>query len=516
MEEKENFIEIRDLYVNFYTKAGVVKAIDGVDMEIKKGETFGLVGESGCGKSVTANCIMRLIPSPPGKIEKGEINVLYPEGIQDSLLHYVLDQFKKESNIDLGKDKKAMSKVRQACFKAMEELKAGNSTEVYLPQITSGKSGTRDLRVKLDHELLAHMSVQDVMKMSSYQLRKIRGKRISMIFQEPMSALNPVFTAGDQIAEVFLLHERNDLIHAVINRTDEQIKRLEKEGFQTGKTETETGEIKCSDCGTTVNDGQKKCPTCGGRFDRSRMKALQLSSLRRQKKTYQKMLKDPNSFEFIFKDFIPVLKNYKRPLNAEAKARAVRMLRLVRIPDPGSIVNSYPHELSGGMQQRVMIAMALACRPQLLIADEPTTALDVTIQAQILKLMRELQEQTGTSILMITHNLGVVAEMCDRVGVMYAGNIVEVGSTDSVFEEPMHPYTQGLINSIPKLNVNLTRLDIIEGSVPNLLKPPAGCRFHPRCPYAMGKCTEEKPVMKEVRPNHFVACHLFGEVKSDG
>jgi peptide/nickel transport system ATP-binding protein len=165
------------------------------------------------------------------------------------------------------------------------------------------------------------------------------------------------------------------------------------------------------------------------------------------------------------------------------------------------------------MQQRVMIAMALACKPQLLIADEPTTALDVTIQAQILKLMRDLQEQTGTSILLITHNLGVVAEVCDRVGVMYAGTIAEIGPKMDIFKEPLHPYTQGLMNSIPKVNMDMTRLETIEGSVPNLSNPPSGCRFHPRCPYAMEKCKEIKPQMVEVRPGHFTACHLYTGVR---
>jgi peptide/nickel transport system ATP-binding protein len=189
------------------------------------------------------------------------------------------------------------------------------------------------------------------------------------------------------------------------------------------------------------------------------------------------------------------------------------MLRLVRIPDPGNIVKNYPHELSGGMQQRVMIAMALACKPRLLIADEPTTALDVTIQAQILKLMRELQEEMGTTILMITHNLGVVAEVCERIGVMYAGNIVEIGATNDIFAEPLHPYTQGLINSIPSVTGTAERLEVITGSVPNLLHPPAGCRFHPRCPFAMPICSVEKPKLEGIQENHHVACHLYGKVK---
>jgi len=197
----------------------------------------------------------------------------------------------------------------------------------------------------------------------------------------------------------------------------------------------------------------------------------------------------------------------------EAGARAERMLRLVRIPDPSNVMKSYPHELSGGMQQRVMIAMALACRPKLLIADEPTTALDVTVQAQILKLMRDLQLETGTSIMLITHNLGVVAETCDRVGVMYAGTMAEIASTMDIFKNPLHPYTQGLMHLIPNISVDIERLETIEGVVPNLMEPPPGCRFHPRCPYAMEACKRIKPIMREVRPGHFAACHLFEEAK---
>jgi len=185
------------------------------------------------------------------------------------------------------------------------------------------------------------------------------------------------------------------------------------------------------------------------------------------------------------------------------------MLRLVRIPDPANVVKSYPHELSGGMQQRVMIAMALACKPRLLIADEPTTALDVTVQAQILKLMRDLQLETGTSILLITHNLGVVAETCDRIGVMYAGTMAEVGATKDIFKDPLHPYTQGLMNLLPKVHQDVERLETIEGTVPNLLNPPSGCRFHPRCPYAMAVCKHEKPKMQEIHKGHFTACHLY-------
>ncbi|HSV42826.1 MAG TPA: oligopeptide/dipeptide ABC transporter ATP-binding protein, partial [Methanomassiliicoccales archaeon] len=472
-----------------------------------------LVGESGCGKSVTANCVMRLIPTPPGKIEGGQILVRNPDGvIADLLVRHVVATFNKGSGLDIAKDKDAMVKLREACNQALIDLKHGQTVDIYLPSIIKTKSGSSDLKVSIGQDLYKQFTVQNILKMSNAQLRALRGKRISMIFQEPMAALNPVFTAGDQIAEIFLLHEMDDLIKSVISKLDAQIDNLQRTGSTVNREDLEDGEIKCPSCGLTTPSLKGKCKTCGTRFGPSRLKPLRLMRLRMQRKTYINMRKHPDDIQYQIMDWIPIVRSYRKPLKSEATGRAARMLRLVRIPDPSIVVRSYPHELSGGMQQRVMIAMALACRPQLLIADEPTTALDVTIQAQILKLMRELQEQTGTAILMITHNLGVVAEMCNRVGVMYAGNMVEVGSTLAIFDEPLHPYTQGLINSIPRLNVHMPRLEIIEGSVPNLLKPPSGCRFHPRCPYAMAICSDEKPTMKEVRPDHHVACHLFTEV----
>ncbi|MEC9488170.1 MAG: ABC transporter ATP-binding protein, partial [Halanaerobium sp.] len=298
---KDALIEVRGLQTYFYTEDGVVKAVDGVDFEIYKGETLGVVGESGCGKSVTSLSIMRLIPNPPGKIVGGDI--LF-EG--DSLL-----------------------------------------------------------------------------KKSESEMRKIRGNDISMIFQEPMTSLNPVYTVGDQIAEAIILH--------------------------------------------------------------------------------QKVSKK------------------------EAIERAVEMLRKVGIPLPEQRVNEYPHQLSGGMRQRVMIAMALSCNPKMLIADEPTTALDVTIQAQILELMNELKNEFDASIMMITHDLGVIAEVADRVAVMYAGKIVEYSDAVSIFKNPKHPYTWGLLKSIPRLDKTTERLMNIEGVVPNPLFFPDGCKFHTRCPFADDK-----------------------------
>jgi oligopeptide/dipeptide ABC transporter ATP-binding protein len=224
------------------------------------------------------------------------------------------------------------------------------------------------------------------------------------------------------------------------------------------------------------------------------------------------MQKDPDALVLRIVSRIPLLRRYEKLMKNEALKHAKKMLELVRIPDPDNIVSSFPYELSGGMQQRVMIAMALACKPQLLIADEPTTALDVTIQAQILKIIKELQKETGTSVLLITHNLGIVAETCNRVGVMYAGVMAEIGPVHSIFKEPLHPYTQGLMNSLPRLLSGVSRLETIPGNVPNLIHPPSGCRFHPRCPYAMVVCREKKPPILEIKPGHSTACHLYTEV----
>ncbi len=317
---KELLLQLDDLKTYFYTEDGVVKAVDGVTFEIYKGETLGVVGESGCGKSVTSLSIMRLIPNPPGKIEGGHI---WFEG-------------------------------------------------------------------------------EDLVSKSGSEMRKIRGNDISMIFQEPMTSLNPVFTVGDQIAEAIILH--------------------------------------------------------------------------------QKVSKK------------------------EAIEKAIEMLRKVGIPSPEKRVYEYPHQLSGGMRQRVMIAMALSCNPKLLIADEPTTALDVTIQAQILELMKELKDEFNTAIMMITHDLGVVAEVCDRVAVMYAGKVVEYSDVKTIFGRPQHPYTWGLLKSIPKLEGNPERLMTIEGVVPNPLYLPEGCKFHPRCRFATDKCRESEPEIEDLKPGHSVRC----------
>jgi oligopeptide/dipeptide ABC transporter ATP-binding protein len=322
----QRVLEIRDLKTYFFTYEGVAKAVDGVTYQLAKGEPLGVVGESGCGKSVTALSILRLIPIPPGKIVGGEI------------------LFKGKNLIDLSEE----------------------------------------------------------------EMRKIRGNRISMIFQEPMTSLNPVFTIGNQIQETIKLHQ-----------------------------------------------GLSK---------------------------------------------------------RESLEKAIEMLRLVNIPSPERCVNQYPHELSGGMRQRAMIAMSLACNPEILIADEPTTALDVTIQAQILDLLNKLKEELGMAIILITHNLGVIAETVNRVLVMYAGKIVEEAKTKTLFENPQHPYTRGLLKSIPRLGDKVrhgkVRLSEIPGVVPSLYEIPSGCKFSTRCPSVMDICEEKEPELKEIEKGHFSACWL--------
>jgi peptide/nickel transport system ATP-binding protein len=323
----ERLLDVKGLTTHFLTDEGVVRAVDGIDFHIDRGETLGVVGESGCGKSVTALSIMRLIPTPPGRIVRGEINY----------------------------------------------------------------------------------RGRNLLELPAKEMRKIRGKEISMIFQEPMTSLNPVFTVGEQIAEALRLHEH-------LGRRD-------------------------------------------------------------------------------------------------AMDRAIEMLRLVHIPNADRRAREYPHQLSGGMRQRVMIAMALSCSPKLLIADEPTTALDVTIQAQILDLLNELKAKLDMAVMLITHDMGVIAETAQRVLVMYAAQVVEEASVQDLFKEPLHPYTQGLLRSIPRIDLAANqrrRLQTIPGTVPTLrgdARP--GCRFAPRCEFAKPPHFESDPVLKEVRPGHRVACFLY-------
>ena len=318
--EKAPLLEVQGLKTYFYTDRGVAKAVDGVSFTIPHRSTLGLVGESGCGKSVTALSILRLIASPPGKMIEGSIRL---EGTELSSL-------------------------------------------------------------------------------SEEEMRQVRGNQISMIFQEPMTSLNPVFTLGDQIMEALLLHRYLD--------------------------------------------------------------------------------------------------------RHEAREQTVEMLRRVKIPSPETLIHQYPHQISGGMRQRVMIAMALVCRPKLLIADEPTTALDVTIQAQILELLEELQEEFGMSILLITHDLGIVADLADSVAIMYAGQVAEYAATRELFASPRHPYTLGLFQSRPRLGMKKERLDVIPGVVPNPIDFPQGCRFHPRCSFVAEECRQTPASLEEVAKEHGSAC----------
>ncbi len=379
-------LEIKNLKTRFNTYDGVVKALEGVNLEVKEGEIFGIVGETGCGKSVTSYSLMQLLP-------------------------------------------------RTA------EVVSGN--------------------ISLDGENITYASES--------RMREIRGGEIGMIFQDPLSALNPVMKVKDQISEVIRLHQKQELSR----RTAE------------------------------VDSGNERNP-----YILWSLIFVSLISL-----FY--LLKLENSFTDTLAKllFWSSLVGYVALPEMESKSYSARTavaemdmvvesLRQVRLPNPLQVANSYPHELSGGMQQRVMIAMALAGRPRLLIADEPTTALDVTIQSQILDLLKKLQEETGMTIVMITHDLGVVAEMCDRVAVMYAGTVVETGNASEIFSNPKHPYTQGLLSALPGES---NELSSIGGSVPDLIDPPSGCRFNPRCPIAKAHCSVDVPLLEG--EDYKVACH---------
>ncbi len=379
-------LEIKNLKTRFNTYDGVVKALEGVNLEVKEGEIFGIVGETGCGKSVTGYSLMQLLPRT-AEVVAGEI---------------ILDG---------------------------EEI-----------------TGASDSR-----------------------MRQIRGGKIGMIFQDPLSALNPVMKVKDQISEVIRQHQKEELE----NRTEK------------------------------IDSGNERNP-----YILWSLIFVSLVSLFYFLKledsftdTFAKLLFVGSLVGYVF---LPEMKSesYSARTAVAEMDMVVESLRQVRLPNPSQVANSYPHELSGGMQQRVMIAMALAGRPRLLIADEPTTALDVTIQSQILDLLKKLQKETGMTILMITHDLGVVAEMCDRVAVMYAGTVVETGNVSEIFSNPKHPYTQGLLSALPGESKELSS---IGGSVPDLLDPPSGCRFNPRCPIAKAHCSVDVPLLKG--EDYKVACH---------
>ncbi len=378
----EDMLNIENLIVNFYTYEGKVEAIDGANLNLKKGETLGLVGETGCGKSVTSLSVLVLVP-PPGKIEGGK--VLFKT---------------KNGDIDLLAEEEGF-------------------------------------------------------------LRGVRGDDISMVFQDPRGALNPVYTINDQVAEAFLHHRREELTKRTLEGLEEDIKNA--------------------------------------RGSRRSIYGI-------ERKIYRKMLKNPNALSLKVLSRIPIANRYQNRLKNEVKKEVVKILRAMKIPDPERVADMYPHELSGGMAQRVVIAMALGCSPELLLADEPTTNLDVTIQAQILELIRGLKATFGSSVIYVTHDLGVVAELCDRVAVMYAGSVVEIADVMKIFKKPFHPYTIALLESIPMPGKEFTS---IPGEVPALINPPTGCRFNPRCDKAMKICSELKPKPFEVEKEHYVACHLY-------
>ena len=383
----KDLIRIRDLSVRFYTYEGVVHAIDDLDMEIRQGETLGIVGETGSGKSMTALAILRLVPSP-GKIESGSITF-----------------FDKDSGSEV-----------------------------------------------------------ELLKLREDRMRAIRGNKISMVFQEPGAALNPVYTIGNQISEVLLLHRRRELARAAKQRVD-----------------------------SLLSDGN------------ARAAGLRRPLWRWQSRVYDKIAEQPHAIEPRLLSHVPLLRRLLGRLTHEAGLLTVNMLKDVEIPDPVRVAADYPHELSGGMKQRAVIAMALACSPELLIADEPTTSLDVTIQAQMLELFRRIKADKGASVLFITHNLGVAAEVCDRVAVMYAGRLCEVAGVEDMFLHPLHPYTRALLDAVPMPG---KELQTIPGALADALNPPPGCRFHPRCSSATPMCEQERPKLKEVGKDHMVACYL--------
>jgi peptide/nickel transport system ATP-binding protein len=379
-------IETIDLVTNFYTHEGVVKALDKVSLCVDHGCTFGLVGESGCGKSVTVRSMMRIIQEP-GKIDGGQV-LFYPQN-------------------------------------------NGNHTTM------------------------------DLLEQSEATMKGLRGDKISMIFQEPNAALNPIMSIGEQVAESFLFHRK-----------------------------------------------QEMCEQIWTNLDASSPKTNPLKRL--LKALYRLAATRPDALILKLFSKTPLLKSWENELKKEAMRRAVEMISKLSISHAEEIARRYPHNLSGGMKQRIVIAIALACNPLLLIADEATSNLDVTIQAQILDLLKDLKQNVISSILLITHDLGIVAETCDRVGVMYAGNLCEVADVKDLFNEPRHPYTRALLNAVPRFS-HEGELQSIDGNVPNLVNPPPGCRFHPRCRHAKAICKQAFPATKELGKNHQVACYLYTE-----
>jgi len=445
----DKLIETKNLYTNFYTFEGVVKALNGVGIVVRRGETYALVGESGCGKSVTVRSMMRIIRSP-GRIMDG------------SILFFPGNQTDKQESIDL-------------------------------------------------------------LRCSEFFMQKTRGNDISMIFQEAGTALNPVFTVGSQVAESFVLHRKREMLSEAING-------FGAAGVKAGQGNSTPGSRKKNFFSRTWQKWQlalfKRELAFLEQYE-SRMNEIgkQLYELEEKSsaeaaenrlilhKKQEKLTR--SDFLVVLMRKLPFLKTYRKPLEKIIQAQVISLLTKLGIPNPDNVFHRYPHELSGGMQQRIIIAIALACNPILLIADEPTSNLDVTIQAQILDLIKKLKTTQIASVLFITHDLGVVAEICDRVSVMYAGDVMETGSVQTIFSHPLHPYTKGLLHSLPKMNQTGV-LDTIPGHVPNLIAPPAGCRFHPRCPHVMDICTRVKPPVVFFSSEHSVSCYLYPQKESYG
>jgi peptide/nickel transport system ATP-binding protein len=336
-------------------------------------------------------------------------------------------------------------------------------------------------------------------------MQSIRGNDISMIFQEASTSLNPVFTIGEQVGESFLFHRLSQILKETIAELDEEIRRsrfflvqgwklLQRSLFRAELKHLEVHQDKVQIIDNRLAELEEKT-------DHRSITEKVLLQRRRERQTKK-------TFWIEILKRIPFLRRYSRRLKKTIRRHVVELLRQLGVPNPESMPNRYPHELSGGMQQRIVIAIALACHPVLLIADEPTSNLDVTIQAQIMELIKTLKKTTITSVLFITHDLGLVAEICDRATVMYAGDVCETAAVETIFRQPLHPYTQGLLHSVPKVE-QVEQLSTIPGIVPNLIDPPSGCRFHPRCPHAMDICSEEKPSTIEHSPGHQVACYLY-------
>ncbi len=384
MQDDNNVVEFDDLHTYFFSDAGTVKAVNGVSFSIPAGSTVGVVGESGCGKSVTSLSLMQLVQAPSGQIVSGSIR-------------FKASLFKRDA--------------RGRKIPVYETEKGADGKEQFRLDAKGRKIIKKNALGGNVYEM--EDRVVDIAKMPIEAMRSIRGREIAMIFQEPMTSLNPVFTIGNQLDEVGYLH----------------IQGISK---------------------------------------------------------------------------------------SQVKAHSIDMLKLVGIADPEGVYKKYPHELSGGMRQRVMIAIALLCNPKLIIADEPTTALDVTIQAQILDLLREIKGKINGSIMLITHDLGVVAEMADYVVVMYAGKVIEMGTAEDIFDRPLHPYTIGLQKSKPTVNADVDKLYCIPGFVPNPIDMPDYCYFRDRCEKCIEKCAGEYPGYIQVTPTHKVACYLYENAKEDG